>query len=178
MISIVLSGLLLSQVATPPALQPWENWVLQDSSATCPVVSTDERRCWWPGTLELNVQPSGASFRQSGLTYTNSNQIPLPGANDGVWPINVRVNGVAAPVLNVGGNPMVSVSGVGKATIEGALAWSERPERVRVPAEMPLSLTRDGQSVAAPERDGDELFLGSQANLVREADAPEFGHAN
>ena len=178
-----LPPLALAQANTPvpPALESWVPWVMHNSSYNCPratsladqatrQTSSDEiRSCGLAGTLRLSVNANGADFSQLGVRYTNG-KIELPGSSDSAWPVEVSVNGNPVAVLPGENGPVVYVP-AGSARIVGRFAWAKAPERLRVPADMPLIFSKDGVDVAAPEREGDELWLGRAQSSERMADA-------
>ena len=165
----------------PPALESWVPWVMHNSRYNCPQAtsladqatrrtSADETRsCGLAGTLRLNVAANGADFSQLSLRYTNG-KIELPGSSDSAWPVEVSVNGSPVAVLPGENGPVLYVA-AGSARIVGRFAWAKAPERLRVPASMPLVFSKDGVDVGAPERDGDELWLGRAQSSERMADA-------
>ncbi len=170
-----LPPLALAQADTPvpPALESWIPWVMDNSSHNCPrPMSSDESRsCGLAGTLRLSVTAGGAEFSQLSLRYTKG-KIELPGSSDSAWPMDVSVNGNPAAVLPGENGPVVYLP-AGSARIVGHFAWAKAPERLRVPASMPLVFSKDGVDVAAPEREGDELWLGRAQSSERMADALE-----
>lgn len=172
---IALPTLVCAQADTsvPPALESWVPWVMENSSYNCPRgISTDETRaCGLAGTLRLNVNANGADFSQLSVRYTKG-KIELPGSSDSAWPVEVSVNGKAAAVLPGESGPVVYVP-AGTARIVGRFAWAKAPERLRVPSLMPLIFSKDGVDVAAPEREGDELWLGRAQTSAVMADALE-----
>jgi GNAT superfamily N-acetyltransferase len=162
-----------NSAAVPPALEAWVPWAMDQSQANCPgtAFNQQDKSCVLPGTVRLDVSTGGARFSQNAQRFTRG-EVRLPGSIDTAWPQSVTVNGQATPVLQRDGAPVVYLA-AGTARIEGAFAWSKLPERLRVPAAMPLSFSKDGLTVAAPERDGDELWLGRAQEASRTADALE-----
>ncbi len=157
----------------PPALESWVPWVMHNSSYSCPrPINADESRsCGLAGTLRLSVDANGANFSQLSQRYTQG-KIELPGSSDSAWPVEVSVNGNPAAVLPGDNGPVIYVP-AGPARIVGRFAWAKAPERLRVPSDMPLVFSKDGVDIAAPERDGDELWLGRAQSSERMADALE-----
>ncbi len=156
--------------AIPQELLAWQDWVLHDSTKRCPI-SSDEQRCIWPGTLRLEIADRGAQFAQNASSYLPNQRLSLPGSADSHWPINVRLNGAEVPVLNVDGRPAIWVANAGAATIDGEFSWETRPEQLTLNSDVPVELRQNGVAVNNPERQGDELYLGTQTNVAREADA-------
>ena len=157
----------------PPALESWVPWVMDNSSYSCPrsVYSENSQSCGLAGTLRLSVTEGGAEFSQQSQRYTKG-KIELPGSSDSAWPVDVSVNGNPVAVLPGENGPVVYLP-AGSARIVGRFAWAKAPERLRVPASMPLVFSKDGVDVAAPEREGDELWLGRAQSSERMADALE-----
>ncbi|MBD8872279.1 hypothetical protein [Rhodanobacter sp. DHB23] len=159
----------------PPPLRDWQDWVLHDvPQHACPFLAnrspdTDSYRCAWPGRLALDAGKDGARFSLD-VHVDAPGWVALPG--DGhAWPQSVTSNNQAAVVLQHGGRPMLWLT-PGDYQLRGTLPWSERPARLRVPAEIGLvALSLDGAAVSRVERNGDELTLGEAAAAQRAADA-------
>src|SRR5215467_8196154 len=89
----------LAQVAVPPELHGWEDWVLHGHEAhRCPWLvpgrPTDEARvCAWPSVLELAADEHGARFTQRWQVAAET-WVPLPGSADN-WPEAVTLDGAA-----------------------------------------------------------------------------------
>ena len=135
----------------PPALQPWVAWALHGSpNIVCPDVA-GSRVCRWPGTLRVDADNAGASFRLD--VYADRRvQFALPG-NKEWWPQEVTIDGAAPPVLSVGDVPTIDVP-PGSHRIEGTFYWQEVPEILAVPVDVgAVDLTLDGVEVARPRVD-------------------------
>ena len=92
----------------PLALRPWVPWVLADQATygCTPVESaapSDLARdpiCVWPASLRLEILATGANFAIE-ATADRGYALTLPGSGR-VWPIDVRVDAHAAPVVAQG----------------------------------------------------------------------------
>ncbi len=172
----------------PEALRGWEDWATwNDVHRFCPTPFSDptKHRCEWPSQLTLRVDKAGGEMgmqvRVFGATW-----LRLPGG-PGVWPVQVRVNGVEVPVLEHGSGPAIRLE-AGVHVVEGAYRWSELPQRMAVPSSIGvLSLTVEGTLVETPAWDaegwlwfkrdglaetGDKNFLAVKLHLLLEDGIP------
>lgn len=145
----------LDPKAVPEPLKPWTAWALQGKeSAGCPSLYGKDGappRCAWPARLDLVLDEKGGKFSQSWHTDAPT-FVPLPG-DAKRWPLDVKVKGGAAAVIERGGAPGVLLD-KGDVTITGVFAWDSLPESLRVPPETALlALTVRGAKVAQPHRD-------------------------
>ncbi len=135
----------------PEALRPWETWATwNDVHRFCPTPYSDPRthRCFWPSRLGLQVETNGARFDLKATVF-GVTWLPLPGGAE-TWPVAVRANGIAVPVLEQGGVPAVRLE-AGQYTLEGSFRWIEMPQRLSIPPEIGLlDLTLQGQTVETP----------------------------
>lgn len=150
----------------PAPLQPWVNWALQgETGRDCPVLfDRAERRCAWPGPLQLTVDAHGARFGQRWEVYAHTSvQVPLPG-DTRHWPVGVEVDGRRVAVLDRNGRPLLEL-GPGAHQVGGAFGWHALPESLALPADLGLlMLTRDGETVAQPALRADgRLWLAGEA---------------
>jgi len=160
----------------PPALAGWKSWVLDGQDhRQCPFWMSggygeaERHVCAWPQRLRLEAQASGGRFAVAWTAYAQT-WLPLPGDAEH-WPLQVRVDGAAAPVVEHDGGPAVQVR-AGLHRVEGALSWGQRPESLRVPANVALvDLTLDGQMVFPLQRTGSSLWLGRPEAAAGQADA-------
>lgn len=138
----------------PEALIPWIGWATwDDPHRSCPTPSADPRqhRCFWPSRLDLRASPDGAAFTLQVRVFGPA-WVPLPGGPES-WPLEVRTNGVPAPVVEHRGRPSLPLV-AGTYAIEGRYRWREMPQRLPVPPEIGLlSLSLDGQPVPTPAWD-------------------------
>ncbi|MCX5869678.1 MAG: hypothetical protein NTY00_03370 [Deltaproteobacteria bacterium] len=118
----------------PSPLTPWVEWVLHGHEAEllCPPSFNDSSvlHCDWPSQLDLKVTEPAGSFRQQWLVQYER-WLQLPGDTEH-WPIDVKVNGQAALVMNREGLPKIRVKS-GAYEITGRFQWSALPEYVTIP---------------------------------------------
>jgi hypothetical protein len=167
-LSFFLPGIISSaraadpDIAVPPALQPWIDWVREQTpELRCPLLK-NERTCVWPGRLQLQLNDQGGTFHGSVLV-DNRAEVLLPGGGD-VWPLDVQIDSggsrIAAVVLEHEGRPYVTVS-PGRYALSGRFAWKNLPKALAVPeATGIVDLELNGVSVPAPKfTAGGELWL-------------------
>lgn len=151
---LVLLHLARAERQLPPPLKDWEDWATWDAiHRDCPTPFNDAGKhiCFWPGTLSLSAGPKSAAWELD-VTVFSETWIPLPGGGD-AWPVEVRVDGSPAAVVEHDKRPSVQL-GKGRHKITGAFQWDEMPQLVRVPREVGLlSLSLDGKSVDIPNWD-------------------------
>ena len=92
-----------AQTYVPEELQPWQEWVLKDKEyRQCPfyfdqtVEQASAFVCSWPGTLELDVDASGARFTQQWTVYTSDQwvtSLPTTGRSRSSREIMCRASG-------------------------------------------------------------------------------------
>jgi len=156
----------------PELLRPWIAWVLaRQPDRACPFLNgSTQHRCAWPGALELQVDGSGARFRQPWEVDGVGAWVPLPGDGQ-LWPDGVKAGERPIAVVPLGGGAPNVWLPAGRHVLEGQLRWSEVPSLLSIPAETGLvALTRDGRAVAQAERDEHgRLWLGERPT----APAPE-----
>jgi hypothetical protein len=166
MLSLVLSvAQAQTAPAVPPDLLPWVPWVLTDyPQLGCPLAlgqtrgEPDAHLCAWPGALEIEVSADQARFSMSWTVLAEST-VRLPG-DARLRPQDVSVDGRSALLRFDGNGPSMRLQ-PGVHRVEGWLRWSKRPTQLPVPTEIALvNLSLDGASIALPERDGDQLWLG------------------
>jgi len=175
-----LSGAVISAPPTeaelPVELRDWRAWVLHgEEYRACPAgyntdfVDSSAFVCAWPGELTLEVGADGATFTQSYEVFAKT-LVPLPG-DESLQPIEVTVSGSSVPVMLADGSPVVMLD-AGRHSIAGRLRFDERPESIRVPAEVArVQLSVDGKSIFPLSRSGDELWLGRAESATVEADS-------
>ncbi|MCB9657673.1 MAG: hypothetical protein H6726_08510 [Sandaracinaceae bacterium] len=164
-----------SAESVPPVLRPWVPWVLEGDAAygcTRPTAATEPDRardpiCVWPGELRIDVADGGASFVLRGTSDRRS-RFALPG-NERIQPVDVTLDGRPAVVLVEDGRAVVEVE-AGEHRVEGRLAWSTRPETLRVPDEVArVLLVEDGEvSVATRTASGDVWLRARQSEALGE----------
>ncbi|MCH8622360.1 hypothetical protein [Undibacterium sp. TS12] len=145
--------------AVPDPLKTWVPWVLDGvPQAACPQTGedNDNRRCVWPGLLELKVTAKGAQFSQEWHVYSES-WVSLPGDAD-QWPQDVLVDGNAVAVIGRDQQPVLKL-GRGVHKISGTFEWNSMPESLHLAADTGLlKLELAGQAVAQPVRDDDNTL--------------------
>lgn len=160
-----------AQIAVPPELQNWREWVLHDyPHITCPhFLNQDSRTCDWPSRLDLQLGDVGGQFTLNAETFAPA-WVVLPGA-DAFWPQQVRNGGEAVAVVRRGNKPQVHLP-AGEHRLTGIWAWSDLPRTLPIPAETGLlTLAINGAPVANPTRaTAGELWLRGQRE---EQAAPE-----
>ncbi|MFK8015494.1 MAG: hypothetical protein AB8G17_08630 [Gammaproteobacteria bacterium] len=163
-LALVLSLALATSAAAnepyvPDELEPWRAWVLDGEMASCPLArsGTADRRCLWPGKLQLDVTDRGASFTQTVDSYFEQ-FVTLPG-NTQQWPMDVSVDGVSVAVVARGGRPAVQL-GEGSFTVRGRFAWDQPPATLSLaPQTGMIALRVDAQPIDAPRWQGGTLWI-------------------
>ena len=166
-----------ADVSVPAPLEPWKAWVMKGHEyQACPFLATtnadqpQDYLCAWPGVLSIEASKAGASFTQHWRVDAEA-WVPLPG-DDHDWPLDVTVNGQAAVVLHGsadGESPVLRLP-PGTYTIAGRFLWDRRPESLKLPGiDGLVRLAVDGEKIAAPERDEDDLTLGRGGAGERES---------
>jgi hypothetical protein len=140
----------------PAALEPWKAWVLYGQEGQlCPTVynNGDEHHCVWPSRLQMDLSAQGGRFTQQWLVFAKA-WVALPGDKE-LWPLQVRVNGRDAAVVEKNGHPAVALE-AGEYTLQGQFEWKEIPEMIHVPPESGLiQLNLNGQAVPFPLQESD-----------------------
>jgi len=178
----VIAAFLLGAVAraeppiVPEPLKPWVDWVLwNEDSRLCPSPFNDPAKslCSWPTRLEFRADATTGSF-DLGVTVYSTSWIALPGGID-AWPLNVKVNGVPAPVVERENAPSIRLR-PGTYRIEGTYRWHEIPQRVTLPKTIGvLVLVVDGKAVESPTWDASgELWL-KRRSTAEETDRDFLG---
>lgn len=174
LLGLLLAAPLLAQ-DIPPPLRDWQGWVLHDvPQHDCPFLANQmptpgTYQCAWPGRLTLDAGKDGGRFSLD-VHVDAPSWVALPGDGRN-WPQQVSANRQAATVLQRGGVPMLWLT-AGDYQVSGALPWSTRPARLRVPAAIGLvALQVDGAAVTRIERHGEQLTLGEAAAAKQASDA-------
>jgi hypothetical protein len=147
-------------IAVPPLLEPWVEWVLHDKQQLLSCISNyndyGTRVCSWPSELEMNLDETGGRFRQSWLVHHQS-WVSLPG-NNSHWPQDVFVDGNPAIILNRDGVPQLRLE-PGSHTIKGNFSWTRLPENLQIPpASALVILTVADEKIPFPELDAHGLL--------------------
>ncbi|KAF0189930.1 MAG: hypothetical protein FD168_228 [Desulfobulbaceae bacterium] len=150
----------------PAPLSPWVDWVLHghEEEQLCSPSFNDASNlhCDWPARLVIQVGEQGGTFRQQWLVQ-HKRWLQLPGDTDH-WPVDVKVNGQPALVMNRDGGPQIKVDR-GSHEISGRFQWISLPESLPIPPHSGLiSLVLNGQTVEFPnfDRDGRLWFQARQ----------------
>ena len=163
-----------AQVAVPPELRGWEDWVLRGHEThRCPWLVPgkpvdDERICAWPSALDLQVDEHGARFSQHWQTAAESS-LPLPGGAEN-WPEDVTLDGSPATVVMHGGTPVLRAAS-GAHSVTGVFRWAHRPELLVLPPAIALvTLSVDGSRVLLPQRTSAGVVLGAAKTAARQGE--------
>ncbi len=155
----------------PEPLKVWQDWATwNDAHRDCPTPYSDAKKhlCFWPSALALKVERTGARL-DLGVTVFHETWVPLPGGRE-AWPLQVTANGAPVAVVEHDGKPAVRLA-AGAHRIEGTYRWSEPPQRLPLPPEIGiLTLTLDGQPVAAPAWDAQGFLWLKRDGSSEEAD--------
>lgn len=169
-----LVGFAKFSAAAPPIpapLQPWQDWATWDAPhRNCPTPYSDPNahRCFWPSQLALQAGAAGGAF-QLGVEAYAETWVPLPGGGD-AWPVDVRIDGNVAPVVEHEGRPAVRLP-AGAHAITGAFRWAAIPQSLPVPAAIGvLALTLDGRPVEFPAWDANGVLWLKRAAAPGTAD--------
>lgn len=161
-----------AEMAIPAPLVPWIDWVLEQGGEVdrraCPFTPDGERRCAWPGRLELDLGPDAGRFAQEWQLFA-ATWVALPG-DAGSWPQSVTDAGRPLPVVLRGSAPAVKLA-PGRHTLAGRFDWPRYPDALAVPATTGLIALRvEGQArpLARPDRDG-RLWLRQSGAAPAEA---------
>ena len=180
LLALTAAPVLAAQAATPAEakgksipelLKTWESWVTWgDGHLNCPTPYQDANKhlCFWPSRLGLQVDRAGARF-DLGVTVFHETWVPLPGGA-AAWPVEVKANGAALPVVEHGGVPAVRLA-AGTYKLEGVYRWNDIPQRIPLPREIGiLALTLDGKPVDAPTWDAQGQLWLKRDGSTEEAD--------
>lgn len=153
-----------AEVYVPEALQPWQQWVLQEHpEQACPREHRSaEALCNWMHKLTLEVGESGADFNLDIHVYAKT-WAALPG-DAHLWPSGVVDQAGRALVVSAqNGQPGVLLD-PGRYQIAGQIAWSEQPRNLAIPPQLALlELTLNGEPVANPVIGDGLLWLERRA---------------
>lgn len=152
----------------PDELADWVPWITsKHPDLACPVLASG-RGCLWPGVLTVNARADGADLSLQ-VTADRDLPLPLPGGT-GTWPQSVTVDGIARPVMDVGGRPVVPLT-EGRHYVSARIPWKTRPASLPVPAVLgQVELRVDGEQIAWPRIDDDGLRLGAVQVEEREGE--------
>jgi len=135
----------------PSELERWGPWVLHGSEAhLCPITynNGEQFQCVWPSRLYLALDRKGGRFAQEWRVFVKD-WAALPGSQS-TWPLEVKVDGKAVPLVGRRDVPMVSLE-PGRHVVEGSFVWDEMPEMMNIPAASGLvTLAIEGKPVDLP----------------------------
>jgi hypothetical protein len=136
-------------------------------SLECPVsFDGQQRRCIWPGRLNLALEEQGGEFHQEVRVYREAD-IVLPGSLDH-WPQEITVEGEPAVILNRKGVPSVHLD-TGQYRINGRFIWDRLPESLRVPKGTGIvELTVNGKQQLHPAFKQGSLWLRAKTPTASE----------
>ena len=151
LLALLAAPAMTSAATVPEALAPWSDWVLRDApDHGCYRLAADPegRHCLWPGTLDIDLTATGASFRQRWESQAPEQWLALPGDAEH-WPRDVLLDGTAAAVVARAGGPGLWI-GPGAHEVSGHLRWDSPPVALAIPATTALvALRRDGAPMPA-----------------------------
>ncbi len=160
-----LSQAQAADLNVPPSLEPWVDWVLDESPLYgCTWVDGD-RTCDWPGVLEVRASDSGATFSQK-LEVDRKLAIALPGDAEH-WPEDVRADGKAIAIENMGDMPFVTLL-PGSHTLTGRFVWPKLPDGLHIPADVGrVELWVGGEQIRFARRAEDgKLWLAKSSEVA------------
>lgn len=123
-----------SAATVPDALVPWSDWALRDRpDHGCYRLATEleRRHCLWPGVLEIELNATGAGFRQRWESQAPDQWLALPGDTEH-WPREVLLDGSPAAVVARDGRPGLWL-GAGTHEVSGQLRWQQTPTALPIP---------------------------------------------
>lgn len=156
----------------PEPLKPWQQWVLRDAEdRSSPKLFTDGQTpiVFWPSRLTLVAEADVGTFSLD-IEVFDRCWVPLPGSSR-VWPTEVKVDDVQAPVIERDGRPAIEMV-AGKHEVVGRFTWPSIPEKIKVPDQIGvLSLTVDGVANPQPTWDsGGEVWLKRVRSEIADKD--------
>lgn len=152
-----------SALQIPPALQPWQAWVLaKHPKHPCPWLDGDEQQCLWLGQTRIDANPAGATFSIN-LQLFQQGWVTLPG-DVRHWPQQViarnrQQNETNPAIRDFNGEPQIWLA-AGNWQINGQFLWQQAPEYLQMPVQSGIvQLQWQQQQVAQPKRLGRQLWL-------------------
>ncbi len=160
----------------PSDLERWKPWVLHGKEThLCPINCNDGKafQCVWPSRLNLALDRKGGRLIQEWRVFVKD-WVSLPGSTN-VWPLNVKVDGKAVPLLARHELPAVSLT-PGRHVVEGSFVWDEMPEMINIPEASGLvSLSINGKQVDSPLLDeSGRLWLQKRTTAGKQEDRLEM----
>jgi hypothetical protein len=165
-----------TEAEIPPALRPWAAWALADHP-TYGCTSAESAAgdggggdpiCVWPASLRVEIVQGGATFAMD-VTLDRGYGLTLPGSGR-VWPLDVRIDGRAAPVVSDADRPMVFLE-AGAHRVEGRLSWATAPDTLDVPPDVARVVVVQGGVARPATRDTDgAVWLRAQSDEAAAAE--------
>lgn len=156
-LGLALPAFALTPEAVPPPLRPWIPWVLEQLGDDVCTRMSEQRRCVWPGRLDLDLNATGGRFRLD-VAIERRGVVALPGGQQ-QWPQDITVDGARTPVHSAADVPLVSLQ-PGEHRVEGRFRWARLPETLIVPEQVGVvELTVSGQRISVPRRDRERVWL-------------------
>lgn len=128
---LIIASTSVTQIPAP--LQPWVNWVLEDSSQyQCPFFynNAKTRYCAWPSQLNFDIQEQQGTFTSDWHIY-NDSYVTLPG-NTNHWPQEVTINDIPVVVGTRDNKPVLKLK-PGHYQIAGKFLWNSLPDSLMLP---------------------------------------------
>ena len=132
-----------NEATIPEPLRGWVKWVRErDPDLSCPLVR-DARACFWTGSIELEANEQGATFRQI-VTLEREGRIAIPGGGE-TFPVDVSANDDSGkrgvPVFGDSGRPAVLLP-AGRHVLTGKFVWAAVPQSLLLPQDSGLVTLR------------------------------------
>lgn len=158
----------------PKPLEPWVNWVLENSPQhQCPFSYNNHRQkyCAWPSQLNLTLNKQQGHFSSYWQVYSDG-YISLPG-DDNYWPQNVSVNNNRAIVTKHKNSPAIKLS-AGQYHIQGEFFWPKIPDSLSIPKQTGLiAVTILGKNILSPTIKNNQLWLrASDTGNIKPTNTP------
>ena len=162
----------ISNEEIPEPLQPWVNWVLEDSAEhQCPFFynTAKTKYCAWPSQLKIDIQEQQGKFTSDWQVY-NESYITLPG-NPDHWPQDVSVNNKPAIVIARNNKPVIRLK-PGHYQIEGTFIWDSLPDSLMVPVQTGIiSVSVLNKSIPYPIINKQHLWFKASDPGTKKAEA-------
>lgn len=134
----------------PSLLHEWTSWVsLGDPVEDCPFIYNELESAFCLGSQALQIEAGDADGRFSAewTNFGEARDVVLPGDEEH-WPLDVKINGKPANVMQKGELAVIRVEGKGQYQITGRFAWDSLPDSLAVPAGGGMiSLSVGGKSI-------------------------------
>ncbi len=145
----------------PAVLRDWLPWAFhghEQDLCPLPYNSETDRVCVWPSHLSIDATATGGRFRFEVRVMGAASAVTLPG-QAGLWPQDVRINGVPRPVASQDGVPVARLE-PGSHVIEGQWPWSAMPTELSLPKGIAtLQVQVDGVAVSRQPDNAGRIWL-------------------